>query len=126
MMTDAQRYSMRGMIKCHVGWYMFYGWRSRSYSLSTSSLAQTNSKINGVVMARSTREPLPAASIRIEGLPLGAHANERGEFFILNEPIGNYTLICIVIGCAPLRIEGVMVSSDITTNQNFELDSTVL
>lgn len=93
---------------------------------SASSFAQTVGKISGTVVDRATREPLPAASVRIEGTPMGAMANERGEYFILNVPVGTYDMIVNVIGYAPLRVTGVTVSSDFTTYQDFELESTVL
>lgn len=95
--------------------------------LSTSSFAQgTAGKISGKVIDKSTREPLPAASVQIEGTPMGSMADEKGNFFILNIPPGAYALRVNVIGYAPVRVEGVRVQQDVTTYQNFELESTVL
>ena len=58
-------------------------------SISSSTLAQTVGKISGVVVDKASREPLPAASVRVEGTVMGAMANENGEYFILNVPPGN-------------------------------------
>jgi hypothetical protein len=94
---------------------------------STSSFAQgTAGKISGQVIDKSTKEPLPAASIRIEGTPMGSMADEKGNYFILNIPPGTYSLLVNVIGYQPIRIQGVRVQQDFTTYQNFELESTVL
>lgn len=94
---------------------------------TTSSFAQgTAGKITGQVIDSGTKEPLPAASIRIEGTPMGSMAGEAGNYFILNVPPGEYVLVVNVIGYQPVRIEQVIVKQDFTTYQNVELESTVL
>jgi len=95
-------------------------------SVSTSALAQTVGKITGVVVDKATREPLPAASVRVEGTPMGAMANEKGEYFILNVPPGEYTLVVNVIGFVPLRVIETLVNADVTTRLDFDLESTIL
>ena len=95
-------------------------------SVSTSTLAQTVGKISGVVVDKATREPLPAASVRVEGTVMGAMANENGEYFILNVPPGEYTLVVNVIGFVPLRVIEAKVNADVTTYLNFDLESTIL
>jgi len=94
---------------------------------STSSFAQgTAGKITGQVIDAGSKEPLPAASVRIEGTPMGAMADETGNYFILNVPPGEIVLVVNVIGYQPIRVEQVIVKQDFTTYQNFELESTVL
>lgn len=96
-------------------------------SFSTDALAQLSlGKISGVVVDQATREPLPAASVRIDGTVMGAMANDMGEYFILNVPPGEYTLVVNVIGYVPLRVVGVEVNTDLTTTTNVELESTIL
>ena len=96
-------------------------------SISTEAQAQISlGKISGVVVDSATREPLPAASVRVEGTVLGAMANDMGEYFILNVPPGTYTLVVNVIGYVPVRAIGTQVDADITTTLNFELESTIL
>lgn len=96
-------------------------------SISTEAQAQISlGKISGVVVDSATREPLPAASVRVEGTVLGAMANDMGEYFILNVPPGTYTLVVNVIGYVPVRAIGTRVDADITTTLNFELESTIL
>ena len=94
---------------------------------ASMSFAQgTAGKVSGTVIDKSTRESLPAASIRVEGTSMGAMADEKGQYFILNLPPGSYNLIVNVIGYAPIRVEGVRVMQDFTSYQDFELESTVL
>jgi outer membrane receptor protein involved in Fe transport len=96
-------------------------------SFSTDALAQLSlGKISGVVVDQATREPLPAASVRIEGTVMGAMANDMGEYFILNVPPGTYTLVVNVIGYVPVRAIGTVVNADLTTTLNLELESTIL
>ena len=91
------------------------------------SFAQgTAGKVSGTVIDKSTREPLPAASVRVKGTPMGAIADEKGQYFILNLAPGTYDLVVNVIGYAPIRVEGVRIMQDFTTYQDFELESTVL
>ena len=94
---------------------------------TNSSFAQgTAGKITGLVVDSGTNEPLPAASVRIEGTVMGSMADETGNYFILNVPPGEYTLVVNVIGYQPLRVEQVRVQQDFTTYQNVSLESTVL
>ena len=96
-------------------------------SFSTDTLAQLSlGKISGVVVDGATREPLPAASVRVDGTVMGAMANDMGEYFILNVPPGTYTLVVNVIGYVPLRVVGTRVNADLTTTLNLELESTIL
>ena len=96
-------------------------------SISTDALAQLSlGKVSGVVVDSATREPLPAASVRIEGTVLGAMANDMGEYFILNVPPGEYTVVVNVIGYVPVRAINTLVNADLTTTLNFELESTIL
>jgi len=96
-------------------------------SVSTDALAQLSlGKVSGVVVDKANRDPLPAASVRIEGTVMGAMANDLGEYFILNVPPGTYNLIVNVIGYVPLRVVGARVNADLTSTLNFELESTIL
>ncbi len=96
-------------------------------SISTDALAQLSlGKVSGVVVDSATREPLPAASVRIEGTVMGAMANDMGEYFILNVPPGTYTVVVNVIGYVPVRVVGALVNADLTTTLNLELESTIL
>ncbi len=96
-------------------------------SFSTTAQAQLSlGKISGVVVDKANREPLPAASVRVEGTVMGAMADDTGEYFILNVPPGTYNLIVNVIGYVPLRVVGAEIHADLTSTVNFELESTIL
>jgi hypothetical protein len=93
-----------------------------------SSLVQagTTGKIAGVVTDRDTGERLPGVAVTIVGTTMGAAANENGEYFILNIPPGVYALRANLIGYAPMDVENVSVSLDLTTTIDFELVSEAL
>lgn len=93
---------------------------------AASSFAAVTGKLSGAVKDKSTKEPLPAASVRIEGTTQGAVANEKGIFFILNIPPGTYSVTANVIGFQPVTVQGIRIQQDWTTFQDFELESTVL
>lgn len=93
---------------------------------SSAFAQQSIGKVRGSVLDKGNREPLPAASVRIENTTMGAMANDKGEYFILNVPPGVYSIIVNVIGYTPMRVTSVKVVGDLTTQQNFELETTVL
>jgi outer membrane receptor protein involved in Fe transport len=83
----------------------------------------TTGKIAGVIKDKDTGESLPGVAVVIVGTTMGAAANENGEYFILNLLPGAYTLRATLIGYAPMEIDNVSVSLDLTTTIDFELVS---
>ena len=83
-------------------------------------------KITGVVKDKETGEPLPSASVMIQGTHLGAAADLDGFYVILNVPPGTYTLEARMIGYKPMVVQGVKVRADQTTEVNFFLEPAVL
>jgi hypothetical protein len=81
----------------------------------------TTGKIAGIIKDKETGEPLPGVAVVIEGTTMGAAANEKGEYFILNVLPGVYTLRANLIGYAPMVVDNVSVSLDLTTTIDFEL-----
>jgi hypothetical protein len=94
--------------------------------LPLSSYAVTTGKISGTVTDKETGAPLPAAAVRVGGTSLGALANEKGQYFVLNVQPGTYTIQVNVIGYVPLHVQNLTVNVDLTTFQDFEMESTVL
>ena len=86
---------------------------------STAS-AGTIGKITGQVTDREGN-PLPGASVVIEGTRRGTEADEEGFYVLLSVEPGVHTLAASVVGFRSERKEGVVVSSDFTTNASFEL-----
>jgi len=86
----------------------------------------TTGKIAGLVLDKSTGEPAIGANVYIEGEDYGAASDLDGYYFILNIPPGTYTLIVQMIGYQDVRINGVRVNVDLTTNINVDLNPEAL
>jgi len=80
-------------------------------------LAQTTGKIAGKITDVSGA-PMPGTNVVVEGSNRGASANAKGEYFILNLPPGNYTLVFSMIGYETVRVNQVRVQVDRTTTQD--------
>ena len=78
-------------------------------------------KIDGVVTDAATGETIPGASVRIEGTTQGAATQVDGYFFINNVRPGTYTLVVSFVGFLDQRVEGVRVSTGLTTTRNIQL-----
>jgi outer membrane receptor for ferrienterochelin and colicin len=83
--------------------------------------AGVTGKIAGIVQDKDTGEPLPGVTVVILGTTMGAAANEKGEYFILDVPPGVYKLKASLIGYTPVEVEQVKVSLDLTTTIDFQL-----
>lgn len=94
--------------------------------LPATSGAVNTGKIAGRVTDKATGQGLPAVTIRIKDTTLGALANDKGEYFILQVPPGAYTLQISAIGYVPVLVQGVTVNVDLTTFQHIEMVPTVL
>jgi hypothetical protein len=88
--------------------------------------AQSTGKIVGQIMDTATGEPLPGVNITIDNTLLGANSDFDGYYVILNVPVGIYTVRASFIGFQEVAMEGVRVSSNITTDANFDLKETPL
>lgn len=88
--------------------------------------AGTTGKIAGIVKDKDTGERLPGVAVVIMGTTMGAAANEKGEYFILNVAPGVYKLKASLIGYTPVEVDQVSVSIDLTTTIDFELTSKAL
>lgn len=86
----------------------------------TSILAQSG-KIQGEVTDAETGEPLIGATVSIQGTTKGALVNVDGEYLMLNVAPGTYTLEARFLGFATVVVEEVVVRTDLTTVQNFQL-----
>ncbi|MBN2411915.1 TonB-dependent receptor [candidate division KSB1 bacterium] len=97
----------------------FYFWSGKPL------FAGITGKISGKVIA-SDKTELPGANIIIEGTSLGAASDINGNYYIINVPPGQYTVVCKMIGYANIRKTNVYVSTDLTTEINFELNPVVI
>ncbi len=90
------------------------------------AFSQTTGKIAGKVYDIETKEPLVGANVVIEGTTMGAAAGLDGSFFIINVPPGIYNLRITMIGYEALRIEGLQVSVNRTSNVEGKMKATVI
>jgi hypothetical protein len=96
------------------------------FAISSLVQAGTTGKIAGVVTDRETGERLPGVAVTIVGTTMGAAADQEGQYFILNVVPGVYQLRAQLIGYAPMEVENVSVSLDLTTTIDFQLVSEAL
>ena len=94
--------------------------------LSSCLYAQGTNKIVGKVVDKDTGEPLPGVNVIISGTFLGAATDINGQYFILNVPVGTYTLEASMIGYKKLVKTSVRVEINRTTQVNFQMEATVI
>ena len=82
--------------------------------------AQTGA-VSGIVIDKSTLEPLPSAAVQILGSSLGASSNEEGKFTITGIPFGTYQVRASIVGYEPEILSDVVVASGRKTDLRFEL-----
>jgi outer membrane receptor protein involved in Fe transport len=86
--------------------------------------AGTTGKIAGVVKDTESGIPLPGTTVMIKGTSIGTSTDEDGEYFILNVPVGTYTVEASLIGYQMVTQTQVTVLLDLTTPLDFKLNST--
>ena len=91
-----------------------------------SVLAGTVGKISGKIINEETGEALPGVAVSIVGTKIGALTNDNGEYFILNVPVGTYTVQASLIGFAPVEVTNIGVSIDLTSYRDFALSKKAL
>jgi iron complex outermembrane receptor protein len=82
--------------------------------------------IAGTVVAAQSKQPIPGASVMLEGTLLGAATNARGTFAIVRVPPGRYTVKVTMIGYVPAARSGVEVRAGERTEVSFALEETVI
>ena len=80
-------------------------------------------KISGTITDAQSGETLPGVNVVIEGSLQGAVTNASGFYFINNVRPGTYTLQASFIGYVTVHASGVRVSTGLTTEQDFTLQS---
>ena len=91
--------------------------------VTSSALTAQSGNISGNITDASTGEPLIGANVFLEGTSLGAATDFEGNYFIVDIPVGSYTIIANYIGYDRLTIENVIVKDGIATIQNISLSS---
>ncbi len=86
----------------------------------------TTGKIAGRILDAKTGQPLPGANVLVEGTSMGASADRGGYYFIVNIPVGTYSVTARVIGYKSVTFENSRSIQDLTTTLNFRLEQTVI
>ncbi|HEX9659551.1 MAG TPA: carboxypeptidase regulatory-like domain-containing protein, partial [Rhodothermales bacterium] len=87
--------------------------------------AQNSGKLAGTVVDRSTNEPLPGATVVLDGTQMGTATNANGEYFIIGVPVGTYSVRASFVGYESLLYEGVDVNAGYTRTLDFALGEDV-
>jgi len=83
-------------------------------------LAQTAGKLTGVVTS-ADGDPLVGANIVLEETSMGAATDEDGRYYILNVPVGHYSVRADYIGYQTNTANNIRVSVGLTTSLDFNL-----
>lgn len=93
--------------------------------LTSISYGAVSGKLIGKV-SDEDGEPLQGVNVFLEGETMGASTDIDGNYVILNVPPGTYSLKSSMIGYTDITVTNVIVSVNLTTTINFELDKEVL
>jgi hypothetical protein len=80
-------------------------------------------KISGKIIDESTGEALVGVNVIIKGTSIGAATDIEGEYFIINVPVGSYSVSASYVGYTKVITENVVVNAGRTTVLNFKLKS---
>ncbi len=89
---------------------------------SAGPVFASGGKLTGKVVDAKTGEPISGASVRIEGTQLGAAVDLDGAYVILNIPPNTYNVTVTSVGYTKTTVRGVVINSDLTTFQNFNVE----
>lgn len=73
--------------------------------------ARPLSRVSGLVLAGEAAEPLPGATVELEGTGLSAVTGRGGRFQLLRVPAGTYALVVRAEGLATFRLENIAVTA---------------
>lgn len=97
------------------------GWIALPYLVFAQS-----GKITGTITDVDTNEPLFGATVSIKGTTVGASADLDGKYLILNVAPGTYELEFRYIGYQSVTVQNVIVRTDLTTEQDMVLQSSIV
>jgi outer membrane receptor for ferrienterochelin and colicin len=100
-------------------------WAVNLFSAATITQGKLGS-IEGTVIERDTRQPLPGVNIVVSGIQMGAVSDTKGKYVIKNVPIGTYRIEASISGFQPEIKTEIVVSTNRVTMVNFELSLAVL
>ncbi len=84
--------------------------------LPLAASAQNTGKLAGRVVD-DLGDPLPGASVIIEGTDLGAATDIDGNYFVIGIPVGVFDVTASFVGYEPDTVEGIQVSVGYTPSR---------
>lgn len=102
--------------------------RSVPSSSVGTKISETNDtgKIYGTVKNKETGNPMPGTNVFIEGTNIGAAADQDGNFWIINVPVGIHTLKATHIGFSTVIIKSIKVTKSESARFDIEMKPTVI
>ncbi|MDZ7271054.1 MAG: TonB-dependent receptor [candidate division KSB1 bacterium] len=88
--------------------------------------AQRYGSIAGTVLSAQTRQPIPGASVMLEGTLLGAATDARGNFLLPRVPPGRYSVKASMIGFAIVSKPNVEVRAGERTELVILMEETII
>jgi outer membrane receptor protein involved in Fe transport len=83
--------------------------------------ASTTGKIAGEIIEAKTGTPVVGATVRLKNFSQGAITDSDGEFYLVNVPVGEHTVIVQMIGYETVEVTGIRVLTDLTTPVDVDL-----
>ena len=87
---------------------------------TSHAYGQGSAAISGTVTDKATGDPLPGASVFIEGTTIGTAANDQGEYKIQRVPAGSYVLVATYIGYQEVKIDITISGEEIVRDIEME------
>lgn len=84
-------------------------------------IAQTSGKLAGSV-TNASGEALAGANVLVTGTNLGGATDENGRYYILDVPVGVFSVEAQYIGYKTLTIDNVRINADLTTVLDMQLE----
>lgn len=88
--------------------------------VSHTVYGQGAAEISGVVTDKATGDPLPGASVFIEGTTIGAASSDEGLYKIPRVPAGSFVLVARYIGYQEVRIDITVAGADLVRDIEME------
>ncbi|MBI4542952.1 MAG: carboxypeptidase regulatory-like domain-containing protein, partial [Gemmatimonadetes bacterium] len=92
-------------------------------AIAASASAQAVGSITGLVTDQQSGQPLEGVQVYVPQLNRGTLTQSNGRYFIINVPVGTYSVEARMIGYATVRYENVVVATDITRQVNLQMVS---
>jgi CarboxypepD_reg-like domain len=93
-----------------------------AFCVCQNSYSQNTGSITGMVIDKSTQQPLEGASIKLDSTVKGAIADSVGKFRIAGIPVKSYNLQISKIGYKTFTLYNIVVNSGNENNYTIELE----